>query len=386
MNSSRIAALVRKDLKHSIREPATLFMLLLFPLIITIVFGLAFGGIDTGGNSAFNVGVVNLDNESVNAQWADSFVGNLTELNGTVVIHYDSNATAQADLMNGQLDALVVIPVGFGDSCASYWNAPLSPDEWVNTTIGLYVDSGSMVAGSAIPPMVLQVLLTTLYGAQAMSLEIPIDLSNPAFVTVSDLTMWDYMAPGIFAFAAIFMIMNVAQTMTTDRDGGILKRMATTPVTATEFILSKTISNMVVAVGQVAIVFASAYAIGYRPDTDLAGVGFAFLIVSVFAITCVGLGLLTAVMSKSADLATGLAFIFIMPQMLFGTYMQLGGFGEAISAFMPSNYVTHALTTLFLRGAPVTAVAIWIDLFIVLIVGIAVLAAGIALFSRSAAK
>ena len=39
MNSQRILALVKKDLKHMVREPALLFLILLFPVVLTLAFG-----------------------------------------------------------------------------------------------------------------------------------------------------------------------------------------------------------------------------------------------------------------------------------------------------------------------------------------------------------
>ncbi|MCK5239059.1 MAG: hypothetical protein KAR33_05890, partial [Candidatus Thorarchaeota archaeon] len=90
--------------------------------------------------------------------------------------------------------------------------------------------------------------------------------------------------------------------------------------------------------------------------------------------------------SKSADVASGVAFIFIMPQMFFGTFMPLGGLTETLGTIMPTNYVTHALTTLFLRGAPVGTLSIWVDLLIVAVVGVLMLAIGALLFRRQTAK
>jgi len=96
----------------------------------------------------------------------------------------------------------------------------------------------------------------------------------------------------------------------------------------------------------------------------------------------VGFGLIAATISKSADIATGVSFIFIMPQMFFGTFMPLGGATEMIGKFMPSKYITDALTTLFLRGAPITTPVIWINLAIVSVVGFLLVAVGIILFER----
>ena len=386
MKVRRIAALAKKDLKLFVREPAAMFLIILFPLVLSLTFGIAFGGIDTGGSAEFRIGVVNMDVNSTNADWSDSFVGNLTDFNGTIVNHYTTNETGQIDLLNGGLDALIVIPEGFGDSIESYWNSPIDGSSWENTTIELYVDSGSMIAGSVIPPMIQQVLFTTFYGDQAGSMELPIDIGSPSLVYVSNLTQWDYMAPGIFAFAALFMIMTVSQSLTVERDGGLLKRMSTTPVSASEFIVAKSLTYMIVGIVQVALVFAGSFAIGYRPNTDAVGLAFAFLIVVVFTLTSVGMGLITAVVSKSADVATGIGFIFIMPQMFFGTFMPLGGLTETIGKVMPANYVTHALTTLFLRGAPIGTTSLWVDLVIVLVVSIVMLTIGSLLFRRQTAK
>ncbi len=386
MKMRRILALVKKDLKLFYREPAALFMLLLFPLVVSLVFGVAFGGINNGGDVEFRIGVVNMDVSSTNSDWSESFLGNLTEVNGTVISYYDTNETGQIDLLNGGLHALILIPEGFGDSIDSYWGSPLDGSSWENTTIELYLDSGSMIGSSAIPPIVQQVLFTTIYGEQAGSMELPVDIGSPSLVYVSDLSQWDFMAPGIFAFAAIFMIMIVGQSMTADRDSGLLNRIATTPVTSADVIISKAITYMVVGVAQVLIVFAGSFTIGYQPNTDAVGIAFAFLIVVAFTLSAVGMGLITAVISKTADIASGVAFVFIMPQMFFGTFMPLGGISETIGTYMPSNYVTHALTTLFLRGAPISTASIWIDLLIVTVVGVVMLAIGAVLFSRQSAK
>jgi len=378
----RVSTLVKKDLKRFTRQPAILFLLLLFPVMLTATFGLAFGGMGEGGLTNFDIGLLNLDTAATDAQWADSFEGNLTELEGITVLHFDTNETGQSELLQGNLDAFIVIPEGFGDSCNSYWNSPLNGSSWTNTTVELYVDSGSIIASSAVPPLIQQVVLKTLFGSDATTLELPVNIGSPAMVEASTLSQWDFMAPGIFAFASIFMIMIVAQSMTEDRDGGLLRRMGTTPLKSQEFMLSQVISYMIIAVIQVLLLFATSFLIGYRPAIDAAGLTFAFGMLLVFSLVNVGFGLIAATISKSAEIATGVSFIFIMPQLFFGTFMPLGGGTEAIARIMPSNYVTEALTTLFLRGAPITTLSIWGNLGIVSIIGVVVFLIGVVLFRR----
>ena len=382
MNLRRIIALVKKDLKKTHREPAVLFLLIIFPIVLTFVFGLAFGGIGGGGTTSFEVGLLNLDATSPQADWSSAFIDNLTESDIFVVYDYHDNATGQSELLQGNLDAFIVIPEGFGESIESYYSSPVDPSAWTNTTIGLYVDSGSLMAVSAVPPLVLEVLMKTIFGSEAMTVGLPIEIGSPALVESSTFTQWDFMAPGIFAFAAIFLTMIVAQSMTYERDEGLLKRLRTTPVSSAEYMVSQTLTYMIIAVIQVALVLASAFLIGYRPATGPAGVAFTFVIALAFSLVAVGFGLIAAAISKSAEVSTGVSFAFIMPQMFFGTFMPLGGATEIIAKFMPSNYITDALTTLFLRGAPITTPVIWFDLAVVSVVGFLLVAVGIVLFER----
>jgi ABC-2 type transport system permease protein len=382
MNLRRTLALTKKELKKTTREPAVLFILIIFPIMITLVFGFAFGGIGEGTTTSFDVGLLNLDATSPQAEWSNAFTSNLTASEVFVVHNYNDNTTGQAALLQGNLDAFIVIPAGFGDSVVSYYGAPLNPGVWENTTIGLYVDSGSMLAVSAVPPLVQEALLKTIFGSDAIAVGLPVEIGNPALIASSTFTQWDYMAPGIFAFAAIFMTMIVAQSMTVERDEGLLKRLRTTPVSSADYLVSQTLSYMIIAVVQVTLVLASSFLIGYRPESGVAGVVFTFIISLAFSLVAVGFGLISATLSKSAESATGISFIFIMPQMFFGTFMPLGGPTEVISKFVPSKYVTDALTTLFLRGAPITTPIIWTNLAIVSVVGLLLIVVGIVLFER----
>jgi ABC-2 type transport system permease protein len=382
MNTRRILALTKKNLKMFTREPAVLFLLIIFPLAMTFVFGIAFGGIGGGGTTSFDVGLLNLDVTSPQAEWSDAFVDNLTSSDVFVIHPFDDNTTGHSALLQGNIDAFLVIPEGFGNSVASYYGSPFNPSAWENTTLGLYVDSGSMMAVSAVPPLIQEVLLKTIFGEDAMAIGLPVEIGSPALVESSTLTQWDFMAPGIFAFAAIFMTMIVAQSMTVERDEGLLKRLRTTPASSGDYMLGHTLAYMIIAVVQVVLVLASSYLIGYRPSTGIPGIAFTFVITLAFSLVSVGFGLISATISKSAETSTGVSFAFIMPQLFLGTFMPLGGGIEVFATYMPSKHLTDAITTLFLRGAPITATVIWTELAIIAIVGVILIALGVLLFER----
>jgi len=241
-----------------------------------------------------------------------------------------------------------------------------------------------MFATQAIPPIIQQVLTATVYGEQPISTPRPIQIGSPSLVQASKLTAFDYMAPGLFAYAAIFLTMTVAQSFATDREKGLLRRINITPTTPTEFMTSQAISNMIAALIQVALVFAMAYLVGYRPNIGIVSFTLAFVIVLIFSLCNVGFGLITATLAKSSGAATGIAFIFIMPQMFLGTFVgsALSPSAQAAGKFVPSYYVTDALTSLLLRGAPVSSPTILLDLLVVSIFSVIALLLGIVLFRK----
>jgi len=384
LNFQRVFSLVKKDLKKMIREPATLFLIILFPVILTLAFGTSFGAIGGSQSTTYQIGVVNTDSAGPYQQWSQRFVGNLTNTEILRIQDYSDNETAQADLIQGKIQAVLLIPENFGESCNSFWAAPTDSSLWVNTTVQLYLDSGSMFATQAIPLIIQQVLAATVYGDQPISVPRPIQIGSPSLIQASKTTMFDYMAPGIFAYAAIFLTMTVAQSFTTDREKGLLRRINITPTTPTEFMTSQAVSNMLAALVQAVLVFAMAYLIGYRPNVDAASFTLAFVIVLIFSLCNVGFGLITATIAKSPGAATGIAFVFIMPQMFLGTFVgfALSPTGQAAGKFVPSYYVTDALTSLFLRGAPISSPTILLDLAVVSVCSVIALLLGIVLFRK----
>jgi ABC-2 type transport system permease protein len=376
-----VAALAKKELKRMVREPATLFMFLLFPVLLTLVFGLSFGQVGGGGQTSFKVAYVNMDSGD-HPFWAESLLGNLSQMAILDLVEYPDNETAQDDLSGGDIQALLIIPPDFGRSAESYWASPEDPRSWVNVSLSLYIDAGSMTATQTIPPVIQQVVGATVFGEVARPR--PITIGSPSLVEGKEFTLYDYFVPGLFSYAAIFIIMTVGQSLTTEREKGLLRRINTTPTTASEFIGAHVVSNMVAACLQVILIFSMALLMGYEPLGGTASLIMAFIIVVVFSLCCVGLGLVTASVAKTSGAATGIAFIFILPMMFLGTFVgfALSSGMQSLSKLVPSWWVTEALTSLFLRGAAITSPQVLVNLGVVAIYSFAALVLGVVLFGR----
>jgi ABC-2 type transport system permease protein len=381
MNFQRVTALAKKELKKTIREPAVLFMIFLFPIIFVVAFGASFGGVGGSQSVTYQIGVVNNDQAtSINA--SQIFLSTLTD---TKIVHlhvYTNNQSAQNDLSQGNIQAVMIIPEDFSQSYASYQLAPSNPSQWTNTTVSLYLDKGSLVATQAIPPIVQQTL-AGLVGSNQQTLS-PFQVQTASLVEVKTSSSLDFIAPGMFTFASIFLIMMVAQSFVQDRENGMMKRIRTTPTTPTEFMASQIISYMAIAQIQAALVFVMTYALGFHPNVGITAYAFAFILVLVFSLSNIGFGLITATISKSSGAATGFSFLFVIPQLFLGTFVgaSLSGVAQIAGKFVPSSYVTNALTSVFIRGASVASGTVLLDLAVVCVSCVAILIVGIVLYVK----
>jgi ABC-2 type transport system permease protein len=377
MKMQRIIALTKKELKKTVREPAVLFMIFLFPVVFVFAFGASFGGVGSG-QTTYNVGVVNMDQAS-QSQTLLNALSNTSILNLSM---YSDNQTAQTDLTQGKFQALILIPADYSQSLTSYQAAPNNPSMWSNATVAVYLDKGSIVATQAIPPIVQQVLAgVTGQSQQATASPVRLETASLSVETASAL---DFIAPGMFTFASVFLIMMVAQSFAQDRENGMMKRIRITPTTPTEFMTSQVLSYMAIALVQAALVFVMVYFMGFKPAVGASVYVFAFVLVLVFSLSNVGFGLITATIAKSPGAATGISFLFVLPQLFLGTFVgaSLSSAAQVAGKFVPSYYVTDGLTSLFLRGAAITSPTILLDLGVVSASCVAILAIGIALYAK----
>jgi ABC-2 type transport system permease protein len=192
---------------------------------------------------------------------------------------------------------------------------------------------------------------------------------------------FNVMVPGLFAYACIFIIMTVSQSFTELREQGVLRRLNTTPMSSSDFMLANLLSNMILSMMQVAIVYVIALLVGFNSNSDIVGILFAFLLMALFSLSSVGLGLITASISKNAGTATGISFIFILPQMFFGTFLPMTSTTRVIAVFLPSYYATDALTSIF-NGANLLSANILIDFAFIAIFSIVIVILGILIFKK----
>jgi len=384
MKLNRALALAKKDWKRMFREPAFLFMIILFPVMLTIAFGTSFGAVGGAQSPTYTIAVVDLGTTG-NATWSHQFGQALVSTDVLKVQYSQDNTTAQSALSQGKMQGVLLLPASFDVSVQSFKSYPSQPAQWVNSTVFLYLDKGSILSAQVIPSIVEQTFENAILGLKGSAPALPVAISSPSLVRVQSSSVFDSFAPGLFAFASIYMIMMVAQSYTAERENGVLSRITVTPATSVDVVMGSVISYLAIGLAQGILVFLCVYALGYHPVADTAGLLVGFLIATVFALCNIGFGLITASIAKSAGAATGISFIFLMPQLFLGTFvgMALSSTAQEAARFVPAYYVTDALTSLFTRGAAITSQTVLTDLGVVSASSIIILLIGIQAIKRS---
>jgi len=179
-----------------------------------------------------------------------------------------------------------------------------------------------------------------------------------------DYSIFEIMVPGFLAYGSLLSIYDVAASVAGGRELGLQRRINTTPLTSAEYILGQLISYTIKPLLQLILGFGVAYILGYRPKIPAYGYLLAILFVLLLTFCSVGLGLITANFSKSAGAAGGFAFLFIVPQQIFATFIPAEFMGAgSFKWIFPSMYTTEGLGLVF-AGEYLTDPTKWSDIWL----------------------
>ena len=203
------------------------------------------------------------------------------------------------------------------------------------------------------------------------------------YYPVPGMNHFEYVMPGVVGIAVIYMGMMVALGLCEYRQSGLLKRVEATPVTSWAYLGSHVFANMIIAVVQALIVLLVARILGWMPLGGVVGILLAVLFLALLAVSAVGLGLITAAVAKDSGAAGGLAVIYIIPMMMFGTFLTVfNQMTRNIARFMPNYYVTDTLSVVWHKG-DLSDPVIWQNFLILLAMSLVLVVIGIQVFKRS---
>ena len=312
-----------KDLKIILRDRNALMMMFLVPMMIISVAGLALGG-QYQQNMQINVLIVDLDNDEVSRGLVE-FLEEIDILN----VDMESNEFAARDrVKNKEYGRLIIIPLGFTESVMTGQDTGLliivDPTEETDNTVLEKIVEGY---ASRISTNVVVVKTASAYGIPAHTEEQILEIIDTAgqFVyppsvdvtienTASNLVEFSPFTQYVPGFAVMFLLFTTVQmgsvSLIKEQEAGTLRRLITAPINKAEIIGGKIASTFIRGFVQLTVLIYFGHVVfGLDLGTDILAL---FVLIAAVTLASTGLGVLVAVLVKTADQADSVSLFLVM--------------------------------------------------------------------------
>lgn len=321
------------NVRSFVRDRASLFWTLAFPLIFVILFGSIF----SGGNNERTIGFADLDGTGPSGQLAAA----LRSIDG-VELADGSEGDLLARMRRGEMSAVIVVPKGYAESLA----AKAAP-----AIVTVYTDPSQSAADGATRQLVGFVLAAV---NQAASGQPPAVVPTFESVQTNDLTFISYLVPSILGMSLMQTGVFAAIPLVADRQKLILKRLQATPLRRWQLVGSNVLVRLVIAVVQTAIVVGVGSLLF---GVEIVGSWplIAALIV-LGSLAFIALGYVIASFAATEDAANGMTSAVQFPLMfLSGTFFPIEAMPDALQTVaraLPLTYLGDGLRQVMVDGTP----------------------------------
>ncbi|TNE34985.1 MAG: ABC transporter permease [Alphaproteobacteria bacterium] len=335
LDRRRLAALIRKETVQIVRDPSTLLIAFVLPILLLFIFGF---GVSLDANS-IRVGMVVQDSSPQANSLAQA-------LRASPYLEIEESPTVQPlrdRMVANRIRAMIVIPQDFGASIDR--RAPLP--------IQVATD-GSQPNTANFAAAYVQGIYGTWVEQQGMAPGVPTVTVNTRYWWNPELKSRFFLIPG-----SITIVMTMIGTLLTalvvarEWERGTLEAMMATPISMTEFIASKLIPYFVLGMGSMALCTVLGIVVFGVP---LRGSVFAlFLLASAFLVPALGLGLFISAATKNQFVASQAALFsgFLPSFLLSGFIFEISSMPrmiQAVTYLVPARYFIPPLQTVFIAG------------------------------------
>ena len=344
MNLMRIWAVSRKEYLHILRDPRSLGMAIVIPMLLLVLFGYALT-LDVD-----QVPLIVWDQSQTPASRA--FLESFTASRYFILRAHSSNYHGiERAIDRGEALAGLVIPRDFAERTAS--RAPVRVQVIVDgsdsntATIAMgYVDAIAMNYSK-------DVLLEQVRRLSGRVVEEPIDF-RPRVWFNADLESKNYIIPGLIAvIMMVIAALLTSLTISREWEQGTMEQLIATPVKGHELILGKLFPYFTIGMLDVLLAVLTGE---YIFNVPLRGNN-ALLFGSsgVFLVGALALGMLISIVAKSQLLASQMAMVLtFLPSFLLSGFMyDIGNMPRGVQIFtylIPARYFVRILKGIYLKG------------------------------------
>jgi ABC-2 type transport system permease protein len=318
-------------LKSFYRERSAMFFTFAFPVILVLVFGTIFTKPE---HLNFDLPVQDNSRSEASARLLEALATGDAFTITPVPVAVDATQYAKEHRLN----LLLVIPKDFE---ALQRQRVVGPNAGVPVPLKYVYDPSSTAVDTKI-----RLLDTIVAAANQKSTGSPPAIKLVAVSILPERYRFiEFFVPGIIAMAIMTSCLSNALNMNAElRQKGILRKLATTPITRADWLASSIVYQLILSViSTAAILLVSFFVFDVRLHIGI----WLPLIVVVEVIAFVGIGMLLTPFAKEAESASAVANAFLFPMMfLSGTFFpveMMPGFLQAFAKLLPLYYINEAL-------------------------------------------
>jgi ABC-2 type transport system permease protein len=331
MNPRVVTASLVVSFKSFYREKTTMLFTVTFPIMLILVFGTIFMDDDKVN---FNLCVQDLDQTETSAMISQAlaYTGKLE------IIRVDPAINATRYAKDHQVNLVLVIPDGYEEAYARYRQSD-TPNAFVTLTYVYDPSSASVVDKMQILDMVFARI------NQGLTAMPPFVRTATESIHTRKYRFIEFFIPGIIAMAvmteSLFGTVNVNTEL---RQKGIISKLATTPITRTDWILSNILYQFMLAVISTTAMLLVGYTV-FDVKLQINAWLPLFIVLDVFMF--VGIGMLLTRIVREAQSAAAAANAVAFPMMfLSGSFFPLEMMPRFLQAFaktLPLYYVNEGI-------------------------------------------
>jgi drug efflux transport system permease protein len=330
-DAGRLRALLRKEFKQIVRDPATLLIAAVLPLILIFLFGYAVS-LDT---SRTRIGVALQDGGAPALGLTQAF-----QSSRWFEVRLAHSVTAlQPALVAGDIRAILVIPQDF----------PRRPTQLI--TDGSLPQTASFVTAYV---QGVQASWAQTAGFDSRAATRPAIQVESRFWFNPELKSRYFLVPG-----AIAIVMTMVGTLLTalvvarEWERGTMEALLATPVQMVEFLASKLLPYFVLALGSMTmctLIGVFVFGVPFR-GSPLA----LFALAAAFLVPSLGQGLLISAATKNQFVASQIALLSaFLPSFLLSGFLfeisSMPAFIQVLTHLVPARYLIPELQTVFVAG------------------------------------
>jgi len=357
----RTFAIMRKEVLHIIRDPRTLMLIFLIPIIQMVLLGYA------ANTDIDHIALVVLDGD--HSPESRSMVRAFDTTTYFDVVYYAKNEAEMAEYIDrGEARAALVIPATYG----------LNVMEGQPTQIGFVVDGSDPTTANSVLAAGLQIgqataaQATLQAGVGQPGIELrPTVWYNPGLKSVN------YMIPALMGLVLQFLAtLLTSMAIVRERESGTMEQLIVTPIKPFELVLGKTIPY--VAVSFFNLVEVLAVGVFWFKVPIHGSIGLLLGLSGLFLLGSLGIGIVISSTSSTQQEAMLWSFMILLPSIfLSGFLFPLEAMPWALrmlSYVVPLRYMLTIVRGIVLKGVALSYIqteVVFLGVFCVVMLGLA---------------